>query len=191
MTTFDAIFLIGPQGSGKGTQGKRLAAKTGYFYFEMGAILRQEAKLDTDFGRIVKSYIDRGELLDDANWQSVIHRELPEVLKHRRVIFDGTPRTRAQAEYLVSTLHHDGFTQLATVVIDIPREVAVSRLLERAHHEFRADDNEVAINRRLEIYEQATKPVIEFMRGFSTVYEFDGVPPVDAVAESINQQLGL
>jgi adenylate kinase len=191
MVTFDAIFLIGPQGSGKGTQGKRLAAKTGYFYFEMGAILRQEAKLDSDFGRVVKSYIDRGELLDDANWQTVIHRELPEVLKHRRIIFDGTPRTLAQAEHLVSALHQEGFTQLATIVVDIPRDVAVARLLERAHHEFRTDDNEVAIKRRLEIYDQATIPVIHFMRGVSTVFDIDGVPPINEVEQVINQELGL
>ncbi len=186
---YDAIFMIGPQGSGKGTQGKVLAEKLGYFYWEMGAILREEAKKDTPFGRKVKNLIDNGHLLEDEELFRVLATELPEVIKHKRILFDGVPRTVPQGAHLITYLHQNGLTQFATVFIDVPKEESVKRLLERAHHEFRQDDTPEKIEFRLEVYEKETKPVLKFLEGIGDLYTIDGMGTIEEITERINSAL--
>lgn len=188
---FDAIFMIGPQGSGKGTQGKVLAEKLGYFYWEMGAILREEAKKDTPFGRKVKELIDAGHLLEDNELFRVLHTELPEVIKHKRILFDGVPRTVPQGVHLIHYLQQNGFTQFGAVHIDVPKEESVKRLLERAHHEFRTDDTPEKISFRLDLYEKETKPVLKFLQGVGELFTIDGVGNIDEITERINKALGI
>ncbi len=190
-TKYDAIFMIGPQGSGKGTQGKVLAKKVNFFYWEMGAILREEAKKDTPFGRKVKELIDAGHLLEDEELFRVLQTELPEVIKHKRLLFDGVPRTVPQGIHLIHYLQQNGFTQFAAVVIDVPKEESVKRLLERAHHEFRTDDTPDKIEFRLNLYDEQTKPVIKFMGGVGDVYTVDGVGSIEQITARIDQALGL
>jgi adenylate kinase len=191
MPEHDAIFIIGPQGSGKGTQGRMLARDAGYFYWEMGAILREEAKKDTPFGIKVKSLIDEGHLLEDDELFQILSTELPEIMKHKRIVFDGIPRTLGQGRHLVHYLQQNGYTKFATILIDVPREESIKRLLERAHHEFRADDTEEKINYRLEIYETETVPVVEFLSGVSDLYKIDGVGTIDEIQNRINTELKL
>ncbi len=188
---FDAIFMIGPQGSGKGTQGKVLAERLGYFYWEMGAILREEAKKDTPFGRKVKDLIDNGRLLEDQELFRVLNTELPEVIKHKRILFDGVPRTVPQGLHLVSYLQQNGYTQFATVHIDVPKEESVKRLLERAHHEFRVDDTPDKIRFRLELYDTETKPVLKFLQGIGELFTIDGVGTIEQVKERIDNAIGV
>ncbi len=189
--TYDAIFMIGPQGSGKGTQGKILAKKINFFYWEMGAILREEAKKDTPFGRKVKELIDAGHLLDDEELHRVMATELPEVIKHKRILFDGVPRTVPQGVHLIHYLQQNGFTKFGAVVIDVPKAESVKRLLERAHHEFRTDDTPEKIEFRLDLYEKQTLPVIKFMEGIGDVHTVDGVGTIEEITERINTALNL
>ncbi len=187
---YDAIFMIGPQGSGKGTQGKILAEKLRYFYWEMGAILREEAKKNTPFGRKVKSLIDDGHLLEDEELFRVLQTELPEVIKHKRILFDGVPRTVPQGIHLVHYLQQNGFTQFGAIHIDVPKEESVKRLLERAHHEFRTDDTPEKISYRLDLYDKETKPVLKFLNGIGELYTIDGVGGINEITKRINQALG-
>lgn len=189
MPKYDAIFMVGPQGSGKGTQGKVLAEKLGYFYWEMGEILREEAKKDTPFGRKVKSLIDAGHLLEDDELYRVLNSELPEVIKHQRILFDGVPRRVGQGAYLIHYLTQNGFTQFATVVIDVPKDESIKRLLERAHHEFRTDDTPEKIAYRLDLYDRETKPVIKFLQGIGDLFSIDGVGSIEEVTQRINSAL--
>lgn len=183
--------MIGPQGSGKGTQGKVLAEKLGYFYWEMGGILREEAKKETPFGIKVKSLIDAGHLLEDDELFRVLQTELPEVIKHKRILFDGVPRTVPQAVHLIHYLQQNGFTQFGAINIDVPQEESVKRLLERAHHEFRVDDTPEKIAFRLNLYEQATKPVLKFMEGIGDLFTIDGVGSIEDIATRINAALKI
>lgn len=187
---FDAIFMIGPQGSGKGTQGKVLAQKLGYFYWEMGGILREEAKKDTPFGRKVKELIDAGHLLEDEELFRVLQTELPEVIKHKRLLFDGVPRTVPQGLHLISYLQQNGYTQFGAVHIDVPKEESVKRLLERAHHEFRTDDTPEKISFRLDLYEKETKPVLKFLAGVGELYTINGVGSIEDITARIDKVLG-
>lgn len=188
---YDAIFMIGPQGSGKGTQGKLLAEKLGFFYWEMGEILRDEAKQDTEFGRKVKAMIDQGQLVPDEDVIHTLDDALPEIIKHKRVLFDGVTRRIGQTEYLVNFLLKNGFTQFATILIQIPHEESIKRLLLRAHHEFRTDDTPEKIKFRLEQYEKDTLPAIEFLKAAGQFYEVDGVGTLEEVTTRINQALGV
>lgn len=189
--TYDAIFMIGPQGSGKGTQGKILATKINFFYWEMGAILREEAKKDTPFGRKVKELIDAGHLLDDEELHRVMATELPEVIKHKRILFDGVPRTVPQGVHLIHYLQQNGFTKFGAVVIDVPKAESVKRLLERAHHEFRTDDTPEKIEFRLDLYEKQTLPVIKFMEGIGDVHTVDGVGSIEEITQRIDTALNI
>lgn len=191
MPKYDAIFMVGPQGSGKGTQGKVLAEKLGFFYWEMGEILREEAKKETPFGRKVKGLIDAGHLLEDEELYRILNTELPEVIKHKRILFDGVPRRVGQGAYLIHYLSQNGFTQFASVVIDVPKAESIKRLLERAHHEFRTDDTPEKIAYRLDLYDKETKPVIKFLEGIGDLYTVDGVGSIEEVTARINQALKI
>jgi adenylate kinase len=191
MPKYDAIFMVGPQGSGKGTQGKVLAQKLGYYYWEMGEILREEAKKDTPFGKKVKALIDAGHLLEDEELYRILNTELPEVIKHKRILFDGVPRRVGQGVYLIHYLNQNGFKEFGTIVIDVPQEVSINRLLERAHHEFRTDDTPEKIAYRLKLYESETKPVIKFLQGIGDLYIIDGVGSIEDVTDRINKALKI
>lgn len=191
MPKYDAIFMIGRQGSGKGTQGKILAKKLGYFYWEMGAILREEAKKDTPFGKKVKNLIDSGHLLEDEELYRILNTELPEVIKHKRIIFDGVPRRIGQGLYLIHFLQQNGFKEFGTIHIEISKEESIKRLLERAHHEFRADDTKDKIEYRLKVYDQETLPVVKFLDSIGDLFEIDGTGSVEDVTARIDSQLDI
>lgn len=188
---YDAIFMVGPQGSGKGTQGKVLAKKINFFYWEMGEILREEAKKDTPFGRKVKGLIDTGHLLEDDELHRILNTELPEVIKHQRILFDGVPRRVGQGAYLIHYLTQNGFNTFATIVIDVPKEESVKRLLERAHHEFRTDDTPEKIEYRLDLYEKETLPVIKFLQGVGDLFTIDGVGSIEEITQRIDKALNI
>lgn len=183
--------MIGPQGSGKGTQGKRLAEKLGYFYWEMGGILREEAKKSTPFGIKVKNLIDAGKLLEDEELFRVLQTELPEVIKHKRILFDGVPRTVPQGVHLIHYLQQNGFKDFGAIHIDVPKEESVKRLLERAHHEFRTDDTPEKIGFRLDLYESETKPVLKFLAGMGDLHTIDGVGSIEEIENRIDSVLNI
>ncbi len=187
----DIIFFIGPQGSGKGTQARVLSEKLGFFHWEMGAILREEAKQDTEFGRHIADTINNGILLDDEDLLGVITEKLKDMPATQKIIFDGIPRRVGQAQFLLEYLRAHGRTKFVSIFLDIPFEVSISRLLERAHHEFRKDDTEAAIRTRLSLYEKETLPVIELLRKETTVFDIDGTPSIPEVTNLINKALGL
>ncbi len=185
------IFFIGPQGSGKGTQAKLLAKRLGFFYWEMGGILRQVAQEDTLLGRKVKDMIERGVLLDDAILLEVAASHLAKISPDRGIIFDGIPRRLGQAEFLLNALKRQGRADFLTIFIDLPREESLKRLLLRAQTEHRKDDTEATINFRLDQYEKDTLPVLEYLRQQTRFVTIDGHPPIEQVTSAINKELGL
>lgn len=187
----EVIFFIGPQGSGKGTQAKLLAQKLGFFYWEMGGILREVAKEDTQLGCKVKDMIEHGVLLGDGTLLEVAANHLTKIPQAQGIIFDGIPRRLGQAEFLLKALQGQGRTNFMTIFIDLPREESLKRLLLRAQTEHRKDDSEATINFRLDQYENDTLPVLEYLRQQSRFIGIDGRPSVETVTVSINSELGL
>jgi adenylate kinase len=187
--TFDTIFFIGPQGSGKGTQARLLAEQLGFFYWEMGGILREVAKSGTELGNKVGALIDQGVLLTDDILLEVVKQKISDVPKEQGIIFDGIPRRLGQAQYLLDYLHSIGHQQYVTMFIDLPRTESLARLMKRAEVEHRKDDTEEKINFRLDQYEKDTLPVLDFLRGKSSFITIDGRPAIEEVTEAINTAL--
>lgn len=191
MEKVDAIFFIGPQGSGKGTQARKLAEKLDFFYWEMGGIVRETASLATDLGRKVKELQDQGVLLPDALLLEIFKSRMSELPTDRGVVFDGVPRRIGQAEFVIETLHNQGRTRFLTLFIDLPREESIQRLLKRAEVEKRVDDTREGIEKRLGFYENDTIPVLDFMKQRGQFITIDGSPSIEDVTHTINRELGI
>ncbi len=187
----DIIFFIGPQGSGKGTQARKLAEQLGFYHFEMGAILREEAQKDTPLGKHIAELINNGHLLEDEELYQVMTEKLKALPTDKGIIFDGVPRRVGQAEFLMNFLREHGRTNFVTIFLDIPHDISVARLLERAHHEFRKDDTKEAIEYRLKMYDTETLPVIDLLRKETNHIEINGTPSIPEVRVAINTALHI
>lgn len=190
-TKLNTIFFIGPQGSGKGTQAKILADRLGFFYWEMGGILRSVAKEESALGRKIKGLIDSGILLSDEQLYEVVDNRLAQIPADKGVIFDGLPRRVAQAEHLMDFLLKQGRKDFTTLFINLLEDEIMKRLALRAQKENRKDDTPEKIKFRLEQYKKDTVPVLDFLKSRSEFIEISSLPPVEEVTKNINEALGL
>ncbi len=188
---YDVIFIFGPQGSGKGTQSQLLAQKLGFFYWDMGAILRAEREFVLADGKTVGSIVDPGSYLNDAQLFQIIEKRIGELPEYQGVIFDGVPRSIGQAEFMLNLMKKRGVRNFLTMFLTLPREESVKRLLLRATKEKRADDTPEGINRRLQWYEEVILPTLEYLKKYTTFIEIDGRPPISEVTCLIDKALGL
>lgn len=191
MNNTDVIFFIGPQGSGKGTQAKLLAQKLGFFYWEMGAIFREIANQDSDFGKKIAEAVNHGIYLDDETTTAIVKEKIETMSSDQKIIFDGLPRRVSQAEYLLPFLKSIGKEKLMTIFLDVPHDESVKRLLHRAKTKGRKDDTQESIERRLAQYTAETIPVLDYLRLHTTFITIDGRPSIAAVTEEIDRQLEL
>jgi adenylate kinase len=153
------VLLFGPQGSGKGTQAKRIAAEYGIPHVSTGDMFRDAIERQTPLGRRVKPILDAGDLVPDELTVGLIRERLSEDDAQEGFVLDGFPRNLPQAEALDELLA--GLDRPLTVVLEflISDELCIERLLGRAAEEGRADDTPEAIARRLEIYHRETAPL--------------------------------
>jgi adenylate kinase len=159
------ILLLGPQGSGKGTQAKRIAGDYGIPHIATGDIIRVLKEQDSELGRELKAVYDRGDLVSDDLMIRLIEARLEQEDAQEGFILDGFPRTMAQAEAL-DVMIRDVDRKL-DVVLEFQlrdREMLKQRLLRRAVEEDRSDDTPEAIARRLELYYEQTEPLVEYYR---------------------------
>ncbi len=187
---FDVVFIAGPQGSGKGTQGKKLAEKLDFLFWEMGATLRAILKTDTPLAKKITA-IDRGTLLSDELIIEVLKDQLPLIPRDRGIIFDGVPRRLGQGQFLVEYWKEHGKPRMATIFIDVARDECIRRLLLRATHETRVDDTPEAIAQRFRDYDDAMKPAMDYLKEQTRFITVDGNVSPDEVAASINKALGV
>jgi len=159
------ILLLGPQGSGKGTQAKLISQTYGIPQVATGDMIREIKELDTELGRRVKEIYDRGDLVDDATIVELIESRLDRGDTLPGFILDGFPRNTPQAEALDELLARLGRDLDVVFELQIgDREVLLERLARRATEEGRTDDTPDAIRKRLEIYERETAPLVEYYR---------------------------
>jgi adenylate kinase len=187
---FEIIFVAGPQGSGKGTQGRRLADKLGFFFWGMGGILREIQSKDVQFAQKLE-VSNRGMLLPDELIIEIVQQRLAHVPTSQGIVFDGVPRRIGQAEFLVPFLRGRGYQAMATVFIDLPRAESIRRLSSRAQSEQRVDDTPDAIQRRFEYYDQTMPAVVEYLQRETKFVQVDGSPAVDDVEKSVDAALGI
>ena len=158
------LLLLGPQGSGKGTQAKRIAAEYGIPHVSTGDMFRMAIAADTDLGREVEPILASGSLVPDELTVAIIEARLAEDDAQDGFVLDGFPRTLVQAEALDALLSAIGRDLDAVLFFDVPDGVARERALGRSHEEGRPDDTPDVIDRRLAIYHADTEPVVERYR---------------------------
>jgi adenylate kinase len=159
------VLLLGPQGSGKGTQAKLISKTYGIPHIATGDMIREIKELDTDLGREVKAVYDAGELVNDELMIRLIASRLDRGDTIPGFVLDGFPRTMPQAEALDELLRDLGRDLDIVFEFQAPdRDVLLQRMLKRAAEESRSDDTPEAIQRRLELYEQETAPLTEYYR---------------------------
>jgi adenylate kinase len=159
------ILLLGPQGSGKGTQAKRIARDYGIPHIATGDIIRAMKQEDSDLGRELKAVYDRGDLVSDDLMIRIIEDRLAREDAQDGFILDGFPRTLPQAEALDAMLRD--LDRKLDIVLEFQlrdRETLQRRLLQRAAEEDRSDDTPEAIARRLALYYEQTEPLVEYYR---------------------------
>jgi len=183
------VLLLGPQGSGKGTQAKRISEAHGIPHIATGDILRAAMAAGTELGRKVKPIYDSGQLVPDDLMIGIIRERLAEHDADQGFILDGFPRTLAQAEALDDMLREIGKELTVVFVLHVPEAVSVERMLKRAEIEGRKDDTPEAIAQRLELYRRETEPLVEWFRVRSNVVMVHGERSIDEVFEEIEQGL--
>ena len=183
------ILLLGPQGSGKGTQAKRISAEYGLAHVETGGRLRAESAAGTELGLRVKPIMDSGRLVPDELMIELIRDWLARPDAAEGFVLDGFPRTTAQAEALDAMLREIGRELDIVFEFQIDDEISVQRMLRRAQEEGRADDTPEVIARRLALYHEQTEPLIEYYRLTGKLVGIHADREVDAVFAEIQQAL--
>jgi adenylate kinase len=180
------ILILGPQGSGKGTQARRLAATRRLAHVATGDMLRRAVADGSELGGRVKPILERGDLVPDDLMIDLIRERLE---GQDGFILDGFPRTLPQAEALDTMLEEIGKPLDAVILLSAGDDVATERLQGRAEEEGRADDAPEAIRNRLRLYHELTEPVVERYRRGNTLVAVDGEGKVDEVANDIEDAL--
>jgi adenylate kinase len=211
------IILLGPPGAGKGTQAQLLARQEGIPHISTGDMFRAAIKNGTALGREAKGYMDRGELVPDSVVIGIVRERLQEPDCKKGFVFDGFPRTVAQADALGETLQQLGLPLDGVVNIAVPDEVLVARTVGRRtckvcgeiYHVTnkpprvagicdkdggeliqRPDDTEEVVANRLAVYHRQTAPLIDYYRETGLLRTVDGQQSLEAVTRAISQAVG-
>jgi adenylate kinase len=180
------ITLLGPPGSGKGTQAARLHDRLGFVPLATGDLLREARAAGTELGRRASEYMDRGELVPDDLIVELIREELAN-LDDKPILLDGFPRTVAQADALVGVLEARSRELTAVVLVDVPDDVVVERISGR--HENREDDDPQTVRERLRVYHRETEPLVVYYERRGLLRRVDGARGADEVEAAIREVL--
>jgi adenylate kinase len=183
------LLLIGPPGSGKGTQAVRIAEHFGVAHISSGDLLRRHVKEGTSIGRSVQEYVKRGDLVPDGIVMDILRKPVVQASEAGGYVLDGFPRTVEQAEAAYLVARDLGVSVQVAVHLDVPRQELVRRVLARGAETGRADDTEEVINHRLEVYDQKTLPMLDYYSRREKLVNVNGVRPIDEVTWSIIVQL--
>ncbi|QAY70104.1 adenylate kinase [Xylanimonas protaetiae] len=179
------LLIMGPQGSGKGTQAARLAEVFGIPAISTGDIFRANIKGGTELGRLAQEYTNKGELVPDEVTDSMVRSRLGEDDAKAGFILDGYPRNAHQVEALDATLGELGWSLDGVIELTADRAELLSRIAKRAELEGRADDTEEAIARRLDIYAEQTAPLTSAYGERDLLVQVDGIGEVAEVTDRI------
>jgi adenylate kinase len=179
------LLIVGPQGSGKGTQGVRIAESYGIPVVSTGDIFRANIKEGTPLGQQVTAILDKGDLVPDELTSEIVRDRLAQDDAANGFLLDGYPRNTAQVAHLEEFLTGRGESLDAVILLDIPREESIERLQLRAAEQGRSDDTDEGIAHRLDIYEKETAPILEEYGARGIVVRIDGVGSLDEITERV------
>ena len=207
------LILMGPPGSGKGTQARLLADGPGWVHLATGDLFREHLRKGTPLGKLAGQQMAKGEYVPDDVTVGMVRQRLGEIPPRERIVFDGFPRTVPQAEALDGLLAEHGRQVDRVIIFEVPREQLIDRLAHRAtcgrcqmvysserpprvpgtcdrcggdvHATARADDSPDVVRKRLEVYEEQTRPVVEHYEHAGRLVRIDGLGSVDAVRQRL------
>jgi adenylate kinase len=182
------LIMFGPPAAGKGTQAKRLVETRGMIQLSTGDMLRAAVAAQSELGRRVDGIMKRGELVPDEVVIALIEERLAEAAGG--AIFDGFPRTLAQAEALDAMLKRRGARIDHVIRLMVDEEALTARLAGRFAESGRPDDNPATFKVRLAAYNAQTAPLLPYYRGQGKLVEVDGMAPIEAVTGAIDRALG-
>jgi adenylate kinase len=183
------ILLLGPQGAGKGTQGKLISQEYSLPHIATGDILRTAIAAGTELGQKAEPLLRSGQLVPDDIMIGLIRDRLAREDTERGFVLDGFPRTPVQAEALDEVLSEIDRPLSVVFEFQLPEERAVARLHRRAQEEGRADDTPEAIRTRLGVYHEQTAPLVEYYRARGILVPVHADRSVEEVFEEIQQAL--
>ena len=179
------IVIFGAPGSGKGTQSERIVEKYGINHISRGDVLRAEIKNGTELGKTAKGYIDQGQLIPDELMIDILASVFDSFKDSKGVIFDGFPRTIAQAEALKKMLAERGQDVSVMVDLEVPEDELMVRLIKRGKDSGRADDNEETIKKRLHVYHSQTAPLIDWYKNEKKYQHINGLGTMEGIFAEI------
>ena len=179
------IVIFGAPGSGKGTQSERIVEKYGINHISTGDVLRAEIKNGTELGKTAKGYIDQGQLIPDELMIDILASVFDSFKDSKGVIFDGFPRTIAQAEALKKMLAERGQDVSVMLDLEVPEDELMVRLIKRGKDSGRADDHEETIKKRLHVYHSQTSPLIDWYKNEKKYQHINGLGTMDGIFADI------
>ena len=188
------IIIFGAPGSGKGTQSDKIIAEFGVAHISTGDVLRSEISAQTDLGRTASTYIQDGKLVPDSLIIDMLAKKLDKLVKEITtsegnmlpgVIFDGFPRTIAQAEALDKMLEERGEKVNVVIGLEVDDKELIKRIVERGKTSGRADDNEETAKKRLDTYYAQTLPLKKFYEDQGKYVKINGVGTIDGIYADI------
>jgi adenylate kinase len=212
------LILMGPPGSGKGTQARRMVDDLGYVQLATGDLFRAHLSQGTELGKLAQTYMSKGQYVLDDVTTKMVRERLANIPRETRIVFDGFPRTVAQAEALDRLLKECGRQLGAVLLLDVPRDELLSRLSARAtcsrcqtvysnavrppkvagvcdrcggpvSATARSDESPEVVKKRLEVYDAETKPVIEYYETRGLLKRVPGVGTMDEIAARLKPLL--
>ncbi len=182
------IILFGPPGAGKGTQAEILKNKYNLVHISTGDVFRYNIKNQTDLGKLAKSFMDKGKLVPDEITIDMLSNELDKNPEANGFIFDGFPRTEAQAEALGYLMDDKDQEIDAMVALEVDDEILVKRLLERGKTSGRPDDaDESIIRNRIKVYYNETAILKNYYDKLNKYYGVDGVGSIEEITEKLSE----
>jgi adenylate kinase len=180
------LILFGPPGSGKGTQAEKLIAQYNLFHISTGDMFRYELSNNTELGQLARSYMEKGQLVPDSVTISMLEKRVEDNPNVKGFIFDGFPRTIAQAEALDSFLTSKGQSITGLIELSVDEDEIVKRVLLRGKTSGRADDNdESIIRKRIAVYRNETTPVADYYGKSGKSFKIEGVGSINDIFSNL------
>ncbi len=184
------LILFGPPGSGKGTQAAKLVEKYNLLHISTGDLFRYEIGNNTPLGLLAKSYMDKGQLVPDEVTIGMLRNKVDANPDVQGYIFDGFPRTIAQSEALDKMLAEKDEEISKLIMLEVPDDEIVARLLNRGKTSGRADDlEEGVIRNRIEVYKNDTSPVFDYYNAAGKAIKINGVGEIEEIFECLSEEI--
>jgi len=178
--------LFGKPGSGKGTQAEHLSEKYKLYHISTGDLFRKNISQNTNLGLLAQSYMDKGELVPDEVTIKMLENEIKENPQSKGFLFDGFPRTIAQAESLDKFLKSIDMQINATIALDVDEEELISRIIDRGKTSNRSDDQDIEkIQNRFNEYNMKTSTLSRYYKNQKIFFEVDGSGTVDEITKRL------